>query len=46
MYEVTLLYILLMTDVATSQLPPPDTADTEDAYKAFYRIGPTEALLI
>ena len=27
-----------MTDVVTSQLPPPDTADTEDAYKAFYRI--------
>ena len=27
-----------MTDVATSQLPPPDTADTEDAYKAFCRI--------
>ena len=33
-----------MTDVATSQLPPPDTADTEDAYKAFYRIGPTHKL--
>ena len=27
-----------MTDVATSQLPPPDTADTEDAYKEFCRI--------
>ena len=27
-----------MTDVATSQLPPPDPADTEDAYKAFCRI--------
>ena len=27
-----------MTDVATSQLPPPDTVDTEDAYKAFCRI--------
>ena len=27
-----------MTDVAISQLPPPDTADTEDAYKAFCRI--------
>ena len=27
-----------MTDVATSQLPPPGTAYTEDAYKAFCRI--------
>ena len=27
-----------MTDVATSQLPPPDTVDTEDAYKVFCRI--------
>ena len=27
-----------MTDVATSQLPPHDIADTEDVYKAFCRI--------
>ena len=27
-----------MTDVATSQLPPPDTANAEVAYKAFCRI--------
>ena len=27
-----------MTDVATSQLPPPDIVDTEYAYKAFCRI--------
>ena len=27
-----------MTTVPTSQLPPPDTVDTEDAYKAFCRI--------